>query len=448
MTSVARSVLLLACLMVFGGQGLQAQQGTGAGALSIPAITLDEALTRAKGNEAAYAAARAASKNAEINRSIARAALLPTVVYHSQFLYTQPNGATNQAGSAGAQAAPKFIANNAVREYASQGVVSETIGLAQVNDVSRASAAAAIAKAELEISRRGLTSTVVTLFYARTTSENKVQVEQRAVEEAASFVKLTNQRETAREAAHADVLKAQLTLQQRERDLADSTLAAQKARLDLAVLLFPDPRSGYTLISPAARSVPARPELEAAAMHNNPELGSALATLRAADLDIKSARAAYLPDLALNYTYGIDAEQFAVNGPGGIRNLGYSAFATLDIPVWDWFTTQRKIRQAQIQRDAAKVALTATQRTLIVQLEEFYNEAILAERQQASLQLTVDTARESLGLTRLRYTAGEATVLEVVDAQGTLLAAELGFEDGSVRYRIALANLQLLTGTI
>jgi outer membrane protein TolC len=48
----------------------------------------------------------------------------------------------------------------------------------------------------------------------------------------------------------------------------------------------------------------------------------------------------------------------------------------------------------------------------------------------------------------LRYAAGEATVLEVVDAQNSLISAELAREDGTVRYQAALANLQILTGTI
>ena len=439
--------MILALALAARGPVLTAQQAL-ASTPGPAVINLDEALARARNSEPAYAAAQAASKTAALDRSIAKAALLPSVTYHNQFLYTQPNGAFNQAGSAGSQAAPKFIANNAVREYASQGVVSETLGFAQVNEVARASAAAAIANAELEIKRRGLTATVVTLFYAMSHAQNKVAIEQRANDEAQAFVTLTNQREAERESAHADVLKAQLTLQQRQRDLADASLAAQKARIDLGVLLFPDPRTPYAVAEPASQPLPSQPEIEKVASASNPELQSALASLHAADLDTKSARAAYLPDLALNYTYGIDSEQFAVNGPAGVRNLGYSASATLDIPLWDWFSTQHRVRQSEILRDVAKVALTSTQRTLIAQLEEFYNEAVLAERQLASLQLTVDTARESLRLTRLRYTAGESTVLEVVDAQSTLTASELGLADGNVRYHLALANLQLLTGTI
>jgi outer membrane protein TolC len=49
-------------------------------------------------------------------------------------------------------------------------------------------------------------------------------------------------------------------------------------------------------------------------------------------------------------------------------------------------------------------------------------------------------------LTTLRYTKGEATVLEVVDAQTTYAQANAGYQDGGVRYRVALANLQTLTG--
>jgi outer membrane protein len=409
------------------------------------AVTLDQALSLARANEPAFVAAVAASKTAQLDRSIARAALLPSVVYHNQFLYTQPNG---QTGSIGTQPAPRFIANNTVHEYISQGVVTETIGLAQYSALARAGAAAAIASAEMEISRRGLTSTVVGLFYNSTAAQQRIVVQQRATDEAADFVKQTQQRETAREVAHADVIKAQLTLQQRQRDLGDAQLQAQKARLDLGVLLFPDPRSPYSVTLPAATPLPERTVVETQAGANNPELKSALATLRAKDIDITTARAAYLPDLVLNYSYGIDAPQFAANGPDGVRNLGYSASATVDIPVWDWFATQHKIKQAHILRDAAKVALTSTQRTLIAQLDEFYGEASLAHDQLASLELSVQTARESLRLTRMRYSAGEATVLEVVDAQNSLTSAELAYQDGTIRYQVALANLQLLTGTI
>ncbi len=432
-----------------------AAQTSSAAQPSPPAITLDEAIVRARANAPAFAAAVAQAKAAKLDQAIARSALLPSAVYHNQYLYTQ-GGAGFVAHSLGrvnaeslGSSLPRFIANNAVHEYVSQASVTETLGPQQFNAVSKASAAFAVASAELEIARRGLTATVVALYYNSLAADRKVAIAQRAATEAANFTKLTQEREQAREAAHADVVKAQLLQQQRERDIADALLLQEKDRLDLGVLLNPDPRSPFSL-TPAdpAAPLPARADVEAALAAHNPELRSAFASSHLADLNVTSARLGYLPDLALNYSYGIDAAQFAMHNSIGANNLGYAATATLDIPLWDWFTTHNRVRQAQLQRQVARVTLNNTQRQLIADLEEFYSEARVARDQLASFDTSVTTAAESLRLTRLRYTSGEATVLEVVDAQNSMTAAELAREDGTVRYQTALGNLQLLTGTI
>jgi outer membrane protein TolC len=120
----------------------------------------------------------------------------------------------------------------------------------------------------------------------------------------------------------------------------------------------------------------------------------------------------------------------------------------VNIPVWDWLASENKVRQSQIRRDAAQVALTNTQRRLIAQLEEAYSEAQAARDQLASLDQSVSTAAESLRLTKLRYTGGEATVLEVVDAENTYVSAENAREDGRVRYETARAVLQTIAGTM
>jgi outer membrane protein TolC len=413
-------------------------------------ITLEQAIQRAKANEPAFAAALAQSKVAGLDRWIAKSALLPGVTYHNQFLYTQPNGEFTSLGQgAGTLAAPRFIANNAVHEYMSQAVVNELIGLKQVADIRLANAFSAQAAAELEVARRGLVVTVVGLYYGAIASDGKLVVAKRAADEANDFTNLTQKRENAREVARADVVKAQLQQQQRQRDLADATLTAEKMHLELGVLLFPDPRTSYSLQTPGVPAdLGAFADVQAAATRDNPELRSALASLKASDAGVLAARAAYLPDLGLNVTYGIDAAQFAVKGPNGTRNLGYSASATLDIPIWDWFATGHKVRQSEIRRDAARVSLTAIQRQLIAHLQEFYSEANVARDQMKSLEESAQTAAESLRLTKLRYGNGEATVLEVVDAQNSLTLAENARADGMIRYEIAIANLQTLTGAL
>jgi outer membrane protein TolC len=217
----------------------------------------------------------------------------------------------------------------------------------------------------------------------------------------------------------------------------------------LGVLLYADPGSQFTTVQePAPPALPDRKDVEAAARTNNPEIRSALAALQVNRAETQSAWAGLFPDLVLNYSYGIDAPQFAKNGPDGVRNLGYSASATVDIPIWDWLTSERKVKEARIRADASKIALTAAQRRLLADLTEFYNEADTAQQQLASLDASVTDAREALRLTNLRYVNGEGTVLEVVDAQSTLVTAENERADGLVRYYLALAQLETLTGRL
>jgi outer membrane protein TolC len=92
------------------------------------------------------------------------------------------------------------------------------------------------------------------------------------------------------------------------------------------------------------------------------------------------------------------------------------------------------------------VELSATQRTLLRNLQGFYEEAQTARDQLASLRRSVDLSAENLRLNVLRYQAAEATILELVDAQAAVTQARNAYDDGVVRYRLALANLQTLTG--
>ena len=187
-------------------------------------------------------------------------------------------------------------------------------------------------------------------------------------------------------------------------------------------------------------------EMQAMAAKNNPELHAAFAALTVANKQVDAARSGYLPSLSVDMFYGIDANQFAKRAPDGMQNLGYAGAATLNIPVWNWGATQSKVRQAELLRHQAQVELSAAQRQAIADLLSFYSEAQLAYDHLQLLKQSADLAEQSLHLTNSRYQAGEASALEVVDAQNTLTAAGNNYHDGEARYHLALANLQSLTG--
>ncbi len=440
-TRLRRAPELLACVAAIAFQPavVHAQTPVAAQAAPVSAsapatgtpITLDEAIRRAQISDVTYRTAAANKSVAGLDKSIARSALLPGVVYHNAYIYTKPGqqSSTNTAIT-GTTSVPIFIANNSVHEYVSQGAVIETIGLAGIADYHRLSAEAEASAARQEVARRGLVATVIGNYFGVLAAERKLVVAQRSADEAQRFSQLTQKLEAGREVAHADVVKANLQLQQRQRDLADAGLAAEKARLDLAVLLFPDPLTPYTLANDLEHPyvLPPKAEVQADGTKNNPDLRAALQTARAAKYELTAA--------------------FAVKGPDGTHNLGYSTVVTLDIPVWDWFATHSRVKQSAIRSDLANVELTATQRQLVASLEVLYNEAAVAVQQVASFDETVRTAAESLRLTNLRYTAGEASVLEVVDAQNSYSAAEAAKVDAAVRYHVAFGQLQTLTGKL
>ena len=193
-------------------------------------------------------------------------------------------------------------------------------------------------------------------------------------------------------------------------------------------------------------TLPALEQLLALAGETSPDLRAAQEALHQEEFGVSVARSAYLPSLSFDYFFGINANQFATHDQEGHNLLGSVAQATLNIPVFNWWTTRSRIRQAELKRQQAQLDLTLTQRELVSNLRSSYLEARSALAQLNSLKQSLDLSAESLRLTNLRYEAGEVTVLEVVDAQSTLAQARNTYDDGLSRYRLALANLQTLTG--
>jgi outer membrane protein TolC len=400
-------------------------------------LTLADALARARANSPQFQAALTQLGMAREDRIQARAGLLPGVDYNNGFIYTEGNGTPSG----------RFIANNGPHEYISQGAAQQVVGLGQVADYRRASAAQALAQAKAEIAARGLTVTVVRAFYGLLAAQEKTRTTQAASDEAKHFLENSRKLEEGGEVAHSDVIKAQIQANDQQRALQDAKLGEQNTRLELAVLLFPNFFQDFALVDDlaAAPLLPPMAEVQQMAQKNNPELNAAFAALDVANHEVTAARAGHLPTLVLDYFYGIDANHFAVN-TNGIRNLGYSATATLNIPVWHWGAIESKVKQAELQRHQAQVELSAAQRQALADLQSFYSEAETAREQLEPLRNSADLAADSLRLTNLRYQAGEAIALEVVDAQNSLTQARNIYRDGEARYHVAIANLQTLTG--
>jgi outer membrane protein TolC len=402
-------------------------------------LTLQDALTRAKANDPQFRAALTELGVAHQDTVQSRAQLLPNVTYNMQFLYTQGNGSLSG----------RYIANNGLHEYIAQGNVHQALSPGMLAEYRRVEMTEALARAKSEIATRGLVVTVVQAYYGYVVAQRKYATAQKAASEAGRFLDISHKLQNGGEVARSDVIKAQIQSQQQQRELQDALLEMNKSRLDLAVLLFPNFEENFSVVDDlrSPDPLPSLVEVQTAATRNNPELRVALASLRQTDQEKRVAWTAMLPSLGLDYFYGIDANQFAVRDRSGLKNLGYAASATLQLPIWNWGAGYSKVKQADLRRQQAHVELSFAQRRLLADLRSFYDESETARAQLESLSQTTELASDSLRLTTLRYQAGEGTVLEVVDAQNTLTLARNAYDDGQVRFQVALANLQTLTGS-
>lgn len=450
-----RSVHLAAYILTYAAAALVCWQPVFGQNNTDLLITLPDAQERARKYGLQIQSADIAAALAREDRVQAKANTLPSVNAFNQFIYTQGNGTPSGV----------FVANDGVHVYNEQAVVhEEALALVRRGEIRLASAALAVAQARVAVAARGLTLTVTQSYYAIAAAQQKAQSVGQSLAEAQRFQDITQKQEEGGEVAHSDVIKAQISVQQRQRDLQDAKLAIQKAKYGLAVLIFPTLRADFVIQDDLDKllTLPQLDEISRQATETSPDLRLAQASVKQSQLGVSTARYAYLPSFGLDLFYGINANQFAATTDYATQatgrstlpnylvpqrhNLGYAAQATLNIPVWNWGSIHSRVKQAGLRQRQSELDLTLAQRTLQSQIATFFSEAQTALMQVQSLRTSNDLSAESLRLTLLRYQAGEATALEVVDAQTTANLSRSNSVDGLLRYRIAIAAVQNLTG--
>lgn len=412
-------------------------------------ITLKDAIAQARKVDAQYLSIVDDAKIAKEDRVQARNAMLPSVTATTQYLGTQGNGKIPTG---------RFVTNDGIHVYRAWGVFRQDLSPATYLGTSyqRSKAAEALAQAKAEIAVRGLTVTVTKNYYSLAAAQRKYAAVQLTLDQARHFLSMTQSGEKDGVAAHSDVIKAQIQAEQQRQAFDEAALAMVDARLNLAVLLFPTLNQNFVVVDDLASpmALPGFSDVQRMAATENPDLRVALETVNEAAQDVRAAKGAFLPSLNLETDYGIEANHFALRSvvtadpkEGRVPALGYFVTASVTIPVWDWGTLRSKLHQAQTNQERARTQLNQTQRALLANLYQAYNEASVARSAVESARRTQELASESLRLVNLRYQAGESTALEVVDAQNTAAQTTGAFADAQVRYHVAFATLQTFTGS-
>jgi outer membrane protein, multidrug efflux system len=241
----------------------------------------------------------------------------------------------------------------------------------------------------------------------------------------------------------AEVLAAQAQLPTLER------LRAQQENA-LAVLLGKSPRAIYegTVVDAIARGeddvsespglvVPAG--LPSQLLLRRPDLTEAEQRLIAANARIGVARAAYFPSISLTGFFGSQSGVLddLFTAPAGT----WYAAAALTQPIWGGGRVSAGVDAANARQ---RQTLAQYQQAIQSAFRDVRNAIVAQTKTRAQFEVEserVKALRNSLRLARLRYQNGVANQLEVLDAERSLLGAELNRSDALRAQRAAIADL-------
>ena len=409
-----------------------------------PALSLDEALRLANAQASTFQTALLNERVAAEDVRQARAAFLPKISTPLSYIYTSPALGLPPGEPRG----PSFVTSDGIGVYDALVNVSGDFDIAGRlrATLARNRALLAAAHAGAEVARRELAQAVIEAYYGLALADAQLRAAEQNLAAAEEFERITSLLFSAGEVAAVDLTRAQLQTLTRRDELqkarGNETVAAGSLRV-LVGYEFSRPISTADL----ALALPIGSEYQqfkADDVSRRPEFMQLDQQLRAARLGIKIARADRLPSLSYSVNGGFDTD--SLKGPRLKEHTGVSAAVSFSIPIFDWGASRSREQQARLRVDIAE-----NERTLALRgfTQQFYAARAQVDSAAARINLAregVTKAQDNLAASIARYRAGEAQIVEVTDAQTTLVEQRSALYQAIFDYQTALARLRQATG--
>jgi len=409
-----------------------------------PALSLDEALRLANAQASTFQTALLNERVAAEDVRQARAAFLPKVSTPLSYIYTSPALGLPPGEPRG----PSFVSSDGIGVYDALVNVSGDFDIAGRlrATLARNRALLTAAHAGAEVARRELAQAVVEAYYGLALANAQLRAAQQNLAAAEEFEQITSLLFSGGEVAAVDLTRAQLQTLTRRDELQKARGNEAVAAGSLRVFI------GYDFARPVSTTdlAPALPvaseyqQFKADDVSRRPEFMQLEQQLRAATQEIKIARADRLPSLSYSVNGGFDTD--SLKGPRLKEHTGVSAAISFSIPIFDWGASRSRERQARLRVDIAE-----NERTLALRgfTQQFYAARAQADNAVARINLAregVTKAQDNLAASIARYRAGEAQIVEVTDAQTTLVEQRSALYQAIFDYQTALARLRQATG--
>lgn len=172
------------------------------------------------------------------------------------------------------------------------------------------------------------------------------------------------------------------------------------------------------------------------AVMNRPEYDLLNQSLRAADLQKKMTMGEYLPQFAVGAS-GFVANSFEKNAKSTTNGLVY---ATLSIPVTDWWGGSHKLKQLELDKQIAQNTFDETTDLLVLQTEKFRKDMDVLYTQIEIQKENIAQAEENARVSQMGYTNGVITMSDMLEAQTILYESKVNLKDLQIQYKMATSR--------
>jgi outer membrane protein TolC len=243
--------------------------------------------------------------------------------------------------------------------------------------------------------------------------------------------------------ARIDVVRAEANLFQARADIAGAEHELRTARLVLLNSMGIDGPADFTLAGVPA-SVEAAGTIEdwqREADERHPDLISLRLAAAAARDGLLAAERGYYPTINANGRLGWTGEDAPVD-------RGWSVGAQLSVPVFNGHLTRREADEAAARVNVAEFALANRRRQIRLLVAQADQSLLDAAEQLAAREKERDAFAENLRRATGRYEAGAGDIIEMIDAQVQMTAAETNVVQAKFDRAVALASLYRALGRL
>ena len=240
----------------------------------------------------------------------------------------------------------------------------------------------------------------------------------------AKTLELTRNRYTAGVVGKSDVVQAETQLTATEAQLADLDVLRSQMEHSIAVLIGKAPSELFITPTADLAAIPdIPPAIPSTLLERRPDIAAAEQQMIAANAQIGAAKAAFFPNVTLNFINGFQSSKLErlLTTASHYWALGPAA-ATL--PLFEGGTRNAQLTQAIATHEATTAAYRQTILNGLKEVEDNLSALKALETEAQALDQSVKTGREAVELTTNQYKAGAVSFQNVLSAQTAALANE------------------------